>query len=186
MYRPVGPLAIALAAAIAASLVLARIAGESGAALAGWALAGSLGMALAFVALAARNLKFLGDPEAHRGPWLSVLWLVMPLLNLAMCHQVLAGLWRDSQSESRRPVSADSDWSVMPVNVWWGLVLGFVGVRLFGGRFGVAPWVGQALYSGAGLAFIVVVLGIAVRQREQWLDLERRRALELPTVATLR
>jgi hypothetical protein len=111
---------------------------------------------------------------------------MLPIVNLFMVHQVLTALWRDSQpGGARRP---RVDFSVLAVNSWWFLlaarfVMGWVLEDRYLGQY---VFFTQAFYVAAGVAFIVVVLGIAARQREQWVDLERRRNVPLPTANALR
>lgn len=73
------------------------------------------------------------------------------------------------------------------VNVWLGLTIAVFACGRDLHRAGaLGPTVARAIDMAQGVAFIVVVLGIAARQREQWLDLERRRAMPQPTANALR
>jgi hypothetical protein len=140
-------------------------------------------LTLAFVYAASRNLDAIGDGHRRYTPGQSVGWLLIPLVNLYMAHQVLTSLWRESQPRPRY-ARRSVDFSVIPVNVWFGLMLGavFVGNLLADMRLGgaAASTVLSALRMAQGIAYIVVVMGIAARQREQWRDLEQRRAVPEP------
>ena len=146
----------------------------------------AVALSLSFVYRAARNLEVIGDGHARYTPGQSVGWFFVPLLNIYCGHQVLTALWRDSQPVPRRATSKAADFSVLAVNVWLGFWVAATAAPFALAGLRVGMWVAVALTMGQGVAFIVVVLGIAARQREQWLDLERRRAVPPPTANALR
>ncbi len=146
-------------------------------------------LTLVFVHRAARNLEAIGDGHARFTPGQSVGWLLIPLVNIWMAHQVLTALWRDSQPVPGRVRHGNGDFSVLAANTWLAIVPLRLMANGFAAELGLArigPTVVVALWLGQGIAFIVLVLGIAARQREQWLDLERRHAVPQPSASALR
>jgi hypothetical protein len=152
-----------------------------------WMVRASVVLALVFVAVAARNLRVLSDERPRFGAVMSVVWCLIPVVNVVMVHQVLTALWQDSQTHPPDDGMGRLDLSVAAVNVWWGLALANVLVPLFDPSWrGMSPLVGLALWFAAEVAFVGVIAGIAVRQREQWIDLARRRSVPAPTADALR
>jgi len=143
-------------------------------------------LSLSFVYRAARNLELIGDAHPRYTPGQSVGWFFVPLLNLYFGHQVLTALWRDSQPVARKATSKAADFSVLAVNVWLGCWVAATAAPFALAGVRVAASVALALNMAQGVAFIVVVQGIAARQREQWIDLERRRAVPQPSAEALR
>ncbi|HEX8954537.1 MAG TPA: hypothetical protein VF945_21930, partial [Polyangia bacterium] len=98
-------------------------------------------------------------------------------------------LWRDSQPRKGEVRRSSADFSVLVVNVWLGLTLAAIFVPTVLQDLGLArlsTMILDGLRIGQGAAYIGVVLGLATRQREQWMDLERCRAVPQPSAAALR
>jgi hypothetical protein len=148
-----------------------------------------------FVYLAARNVEPLGESEPRFTPAQCWWWTVLPIVNIYMMHQVLTALWRESQPRPGETRRRGADFSVPAVNLWWALLLSpiaFLLVTLALRHCGdeLAQWsaewkmtVIRGLAAVARVAFMVVIVKIAARQREQWRDLEQRRAVPEPKAA---
>jgi Domain of unknown function (DUF4328) len=150
----------------------------------------AMAMTFVWVSAAVRNLPALGS-QPRFSPAMSVLWFFVPLANAVMPHQVMTALWRQSQPGSDEPPPTGLDSSVSPINWWWSLFV--VGILLTIGlgkavtdADAVVALVGNGMRFVIGLCFIAVVRGIQRRQDEQWLDLERRRAVPPPSADALR
>ncbi|HEY2746666.1 MAG TPA: DUF4328 domain-containing protein [Polyangia bacterium] len=149
---------------------------------------------LVFVFLATRNLAVIGPARPTFAPGMAVVWFFIPIANVLMIHQVMTALWRESQPTPSKKVGVAPDFSVPLVTAWWATLAGGVffslvinNVRL------MEPWAfvarnftQVAINLAAGVCFIAIVRGIVRRQREQWIDLERRGAVPQPTADALR
>jgi Domain of unknown function (DUF4328) len=190
-YRSLSAVAYSLSIAVLANLALPMLL-DGVAARRAWlaSIFVAITLTLVFVHRAARNLNTIGEVHPRFTPGQAVGWLLVPLANIYMGHQVLTALWRDSQPRPREVRRSGADFSVLAVNIWFGV--GLAGLLLKNLLQDLAlqasfrrPLIGGLLIA-QGVAFIVVVLGIADRQREQWIDLERRRAVPRPTADQLR
>ncbi len=189
-YRPLGALALAIAAMIVANVAAPMLLTDLAARQA-WAgtLLGAVVLMLVFVYRAARTLEVIGDSHPRFTPGQSVGWLLVPLVNIYMAHQILTSLWRDSQPTSGVVRSRGVDFSVAAVNVWLALVLVRLLVPAVLSDLVLVPHAATlhtALWGAQGMAFLVVVFGIVGRQAEQWVDLEQRRAVPKPSGDALR
>src|SRR5262249_29167544 len=144
---------------------------------------------MAWIALATCNLPALGTLQPRYSPLHAFVVFFVPVANLFIPHQVFTALWHESQPRPDLPQRrVGFDTSVVLVNVWWMLLIGWWGslffisvlqmlfadsVLLASRGFQWAFWAG--IYAMGG-TFIAVVRGIQRRQDEQWLDPERRRA----------
>jgi hypothetical protein len=140
---------------------------------------------LCFAYLAARKLPELGAARPRFSPGVSMGWFLCPIGNLFMPHQVLSALWRESQPQPSLDVRRGWDFSVRLVTAWWALCASIMVVGTLRVDLHVVRSL-ELLRVASGACFIAVVLGIARRQREQWLDLERRRAVPRPLASALR
>jgi uncharacterized protein DUF4328 len=190
-YRSVALPAVGLCLLVVANIALPFIDGHA-AKLAGWVETAAISV---FAYLAARNLEALGESEPRFTPAQCAWWSLLPVVNIYMLHQVLTALWRESQPRAGETRRRGRDFSARTVNVWWALFLGaigliFVKVALQRGDGELArlsaQW-GMTVIRGFAIAgrvaFMVVIAGIAARQREQWRDLEQRRAVPEPKAA---
>jgi hypothetical protein len=186
-YRSVTPLAMLVSLAVLANLVAPLLLDGFAARQAGLAtFFVAVLLTLVFVYYAACNVPVIGDPHPRYTPGQSVGWFFVPVLNIYCGHQVLTALWRDSQPQSRVIRSRGTDFSVPAINIWLALTCAGIVLPIFLHMGSARATVIRGLHIAQGVAFIVVVLGIAARQREQWLDLERRRAVPQPTADALR
>lgn len=141
------------------------------------------------------NLSALNPINCRFAPGEAVWSFFIPFVNLARGYQVVAAIWTESQ-----PITDEASYvaarSAGPVGWWWGVYL-FSGVAAFfvpKHPFGVDEL--KSMASGtifvllvriaSALLFLFVVRGAQRRQDEQWLDLERRRAVPQPTAELLR
>jgi hypothetical protein len=147
---------------------------------------------------AARNLPALGTTEPRYTPAAAAGLLLIPVANIYFMHQIATALWLESQPRQELPRRRGINLSARAVNICWLVPLvGFVFLcarpalsRALGGPDWLGLGWGLTLTWGVAaacrVAFVVVVLGIAARQREQWLDLERRRSVPQPNADALR
>ena len=151
---------------------------------------------LTWVHRAIANLSALNDVSCRFSPSSAVWSFFIPFVNLVRGHQVMATIWTDSQP----PVVNEYGYALRPrttlVNWWWGLYL-FSNVSAWvvpSHPHGLDEIKTTALASAfflatrlaAGVLFLLLIRGAQRRQDEQWLDLERRRAVPKPSADALR
>ena len=143
---------------------------------------------LAWVYRAAANLPALGAGE-RLAPWLAVALLVVPVANLAAAPWVLHTLWVASDPTpppARRSQALVRGWAAaLGLSLAAGLM---VGDPRWDGLRTVAAWslAQAALALAAAAACLAILRAVQRRQDEQWLDLERRRAVPEPAADRLR
>lgn len=149
---------------------------------------------LTWVHRAVANLGALNQVSCRFSPSSAVWAFFIPFVNLVRGHQVMATIWTDSQ-----PLDADGYAVHRPttlVNWWWGLYLfsnvvawlvpshphGIDGIK----STAEASAFFLATRMVAGVLFLMLIRASQRRQDEQWLDLERRRAVPQPSADFLR
>jgi hypothetical protein len=133
-----------------------------------------------------RNLPSLGSNNLRYTPGGAVGSFFIPLVNMVRGYQVMNHLWNESQPlPSPRPTGITLRSSAL-IGWWWTLHMACYLANTLLGNGGTAPsldaWLSASrrtvvlLVAVAvdGLVFLVVVRGIARRQRDQWDDITRR------------
>jgi hypothetical protein len=151
---------------------------------------------LTWVHRAIANLPALHSRSCRFSPSSAVWSFFIPFVNLVRGHQIMATIWTDSQPA----VVSEHGYALPPrttlVSWWWGLYLfsGFASLFVPSHPVGIAGIKTTATATVfflavrlvAGVLFVLMIRAAQRRQDEQWLDLERRRQVPVPTADALR
>jgi hypothetical protein len=152
---------------------------------------------LTWVYRAIANLPALGSMSCRFSPGGAVWSFFIPFVNLVRGHQVMATIWTESQPPSFNEHGFSLKRKTTIVNWWWGLYLvsgfvaWFVTIDMHADLSSLGPRISGQIVAhlvqmAAGVLFLVMVRATQSRQDEQWLDLERRRAVPQPDANLLR
>src|SRR5262249_42083359 len=112
-YRSVEPLAMVVCLVALANLAMQLFAvGGPLQKVGGWIDYGLLGV---FAYFAACNLRALGEEQPRFTPAQACQWVLVPIVNLYMMHQVMTALWRESQPRPGELRRTRADFSVLAV-----------------------------------------------------------------------